>query len=284
MVAFSTRLDPKNQKTVTSYYAHVNQGEFQSAMQYLNNQAIYRMPGYKPGIPFAGDWRGQEEVQRLYETFARTFWIVQMSETLVLNSPNEVLSFNDEAFKSRSTGLFYRVGVAHHMKFDDAGLICEMDTYFDTTPAEQAFAGNVPIVQPMLTPPFPPFEDIENTEEQIARQIAYRFSTDSSEREILLAENANLVAPGNPKICSFAGAWLGRNQVLDHFRRYDAELPKRRTTIKTMIANRGWIGVISTDTWQSANKNRELPKVELYQISGQRIARIFIYLDTRAIY
>ncbi len=274
-------LNPKNQETLQRYYDHTNVGDFLGAVQFLSEDVVYRMPGDKAIVPYAGEWRGRDEVVKLFKTFMSSFWMVQMSETLVLTAPNQLLAFNDEAFKARSTGRFFRTGVVHHMHFDDNHQIRALDTYFDTMPPEQAFSNLEVSTEPMLEAPVP---SATEADAEAVRDLVTRFcdaGLDPSTRRPFLADNAVLVAPGSADRTAFSGAWMGSDQVVEFYEKYDAALADRRQTVGSVIVNGGWAGVVSTESGRRGDgQSVELRKVELFLVSGGKIAQAYVYVDT----
>jgi predicted ester cyclase/ketosteroid isomerase-like protein len=274
-------LDPRNLDTLQKYYQHSNVGDFPGAVQLLNETAVYRMPGKKPVIPYGGDWHGRDEVVKLYQTFMISFCIVQMSETLVLFSKNEIMAFNDEGFKTNETQRYFRVGVVHHMKFGNDNLIASMDTYFDTLPAKQAFGDVNPATQPMLAPPLPIVDDVV---EGAAKNLVTTFcdaGLDPAERRKLLADDAMLTAPGAPGQVPFAGVWMGGDEVVAFYKAYDATVKNRIQTVQNMIVNGSWVGVVSSEEAEVGGAGIEFRKAELFQVSGNKISRGFLYMDTQ---
>jgi predicted ester cyclase/ketosteroid isomerase-like protein len=275
-------LEPQNQATLEQYYNHTNVGDFLGAVQLLSEDVVYRMPGVKPLVPYAGDWTGRDEVVKLFDTFLSSFWMVHMSETLVLVAPNELLAFNDEAFKARSTGRFFRTAVVHHMQFGDDHLIRALDTYFDTVPPEQAFGDQAVSMQPMLAPPLPP--DSDTADEAAVRDLVTRFcdaGLEPAARRALLAEDAVLSAPGSPDRTPFSGVWIGDDQIVEFFERYNAALANRHQILRSVIVNGNWAGVVTTESGRRNDGNSiEIRKAELYRISSDKIVQAYLYVDT----
>ena len=130
------RLKEKNSITLNKYYKSVNHGDFMAVTECLSENIIFKIPGNPKLLPFSGDWVGHDQVLKLFARFGSAFWIVGMSETRTITTENEVFSFNDEAFKVKSNGQYYRVGVLHKIKFDDNGLIESLTNVHDTYVAE----------------------------------------------------------------------------------------------------------------------------------------------------
>ena len=114
-------LNAKNKKTIDAYYAHANSGDFSGALQYLSEDVIYRIPGPIGTVAYSGEWRGRDRVMMLFEAFNASFGIVDMTEIRSIATENDAVSMNDEIFTARGTGRPWRVGVAHHMRFNTEG-------------------------------------------------------------------------------------------------------------------------------------------------------------------
>ncbi len=279
------KLKSQNAKTLEKYYGSINVGDFMGALETLSPDVVFSIPGDSSILPFSGEWVGKESVMKLFQNFIDAFYIVHMDETCTITSENELISFNDESFKVKSTGQYYRVGVVHHMKFDENGLITSLINMHDTTAAVQAFSGNAAIVQPILSAAAVESKvQLSDIEAAVFVQHFYAERVwESGEVADFLDESVTLIAPGNPDKLPFSGVWIGKDNVLEFIDIHKKGLNNRTIAISSIIANNDTIAVVLEESGTNPDSGElvTLKRYDLIQLAEiNKIGSITIYVDT----
>jgi len=281
----SNRLNAENKRTLEQYYARVNQGDFMGALETLSDDVVFTIPGDPAILPFAGRWVGRKGLSELFQAFGNAFWVVHMEETRIITTEDQLISFNDEAFKVKSTGRYYRVGVVHHVTFNEQAKINTLINLHDTYPAVQAFSGQAAIAQPIPVPTLLPHE--AEIPDRVAQDIVERFYRlrvgGVDDVEDFLDDQVSLLAPGNPDLLPFSGAWIGKEEVMTVFRIHRAALTNQEITLEKVIANHGSVAIRLTERGNLADTGRavELMRYELVQLTDDnKIGKVSIYVDT----
>lgn len=279
------RLKFQNAKTLEKYYGCVNVGDFMGVAQTLNPEVVFSIPGDPSILPFSGEWAGHDRVMELFKNFIDAFWIVYMDETCIITSEDEIISFNDESFKVKTTGRYYRVGVVHHITFDEAGLIKSLTNIHDTYVAVQAFSGKAAIAEPIL-PPSAVTSQVQLSDRE-AHEFIDRFYRlriqEEGNVEDYLDEQVSILAPGDPDIFPFSGAWVGKQQVCEFFNIHNSMLLDRKAEVNQIIANNDSIAAIIEESGKRPDTEEgvRVKRYELIQLVGDgKIGRISIYMDT----
>ncbi len=279
------RLKAANAKTLANYYSSVNVGDFMGAAQTLAPDVIFSIPGDPTLLPFSGKWVGREKVLELFHHFIDAFYIVHMDETCTITSEDEIISFNDESFKVKTTDRYYRVGVVHHITFNEDGLIKSLINMHDTAPAVQAFAGKAAIAQPIFTPSQLTakiqLSDMEAT--LFVKKFYEERLWEKGEVSDYLADSVNLIAPGNPDCMPFSGIWIGTKEVLQFMAIHNRLLTNRTITIENILANNDVIAVVLEESGTIAETEEEITikRYDLIQLAEtHKIGSITIYADT----
>jgi ketosteroid isomerase-like protein len=274
-------LDEKNQETMRRYYERTNVGDFIGALEFLSEDVVYTIPGPPARVPYSGEWRGKNRVMLCFEAFNAAFGLVDMAETRTVAGPAELFSINDEIFVSRSTGRPWRVGVVHHMTFDDDHLIARLDNYTDMAAAVQALAGQTAITVPMLPPgPLPGEGDVSA---ERARAVVERHLRSGPGAADLLDENVTALVPGDPRRLRFAGTWRGRAEFATMANYYSAAFDVDETSVEHVLAENGGVAVVTAlrGTFLPTGARVDVRGVDFYQITGDgRIGRLARYFDT----
>ncbi len=222
----------------------------------------------------------------LFQAFITSLQIVHMEETCTIACEDEIISFNDESFKSALTGRYYRVGVVHHMSFDENGKIKSLINVHDTYPAVQAFTGKAAIAQPVLTPSIIDSKVDLQYSDAVAFIEKFYAERDSEQGDVakLMDDNITLIAPGNPEIIKFSGVWIGKESVLEFFNIHKELFSDRSVSITKIIANNDFIavGLEESAVLNITGEKVTFSRYELFQMAGcDKAASITIYIDTR---
>jgi len=273
MIANPLTLSPACAATLAKYYERVKHGDFLGVMNCLNPEVVYRIPGDPTLLPFAGDWVGHEAVGRLFRNFGNAFWITRLSQIQTITAAAEAIEFNDEAFKVKSTGRYYRVAVVHHLSFDEQGLIKSLVNTHDTYVARLAFQGNAPIVEPI---PSSETATCALSAQQAEQAITTFFNSAPQDSARLCDEQSVLEIPGNPTLLPFAGCWLGGEQIRDGLQQLRKTIgPLRLNRIVVNDANAAAIGEF---TCSPAYTGRWIALIRFSAINLLRL--VTIVLDT----
>jgi len=273
------KLSQQNLETMNKYYEHTNTGDFRGAVQYLTDDVIYRIPGNPDIIPYSGDWKGKDRVLQVFDAFNNSFGLVDMTETVTVSGENEIMSFNDEIFVSRTSRQPWRVGVVHHMQFRD-GLISSLNNYTDMTPAIQALAGRTAISIPML--PIDPIEGIEQCSDSIAEVVIDEYYSKFPDVGSLLEDQAEALSPGDNRKFRFSGRWKGKAEVLQMLKLFVDSFIIDSSTVTGKLVNNGTVAtsLILKGETKATKKPIEMKAVDLFQLNQDgKIGRISSFFD-----
>jgi hypothetical protein len=211
-VHINKSLDPANAETMAEYYRSASVGDFQATLSTLSDDVFFDISGDRRFLPFAGRWEGKAEVQKLFQAFASSFALLNLTELQVTQSTSKVYSFNDETFYVHSTSRFYRVPVLHVMSFNADNKICSLINTHDTTAAVQAFTWGDPIAVPIsydtnqnCDQPIPGLDDNDSVVDIAIDILSLIFHGDLPEK--VKADNMVIYIPGLPTRDCISGVW-----------------------------------------------------------------------------
>jgi ketosteroid isomerase-like protein len=276
-------LRPENARTLATYYSRVNLGDFLGVSRTLSPDVVYSIPGDTAVLPFAGEWVGRDRVLDLFRAFGAAFRIVSMAEMRTITGEDCAISFNDEAFKVNSTGRYYRVGVVHHIEFDENHLIKSLVNVHDTYPAMQSFRGQAPILEPLpLATPLDGEATLANDAAHECVETLIGRLEDGRDIADLLDERVEIYAPGDATQFPLGGVWMGPTEVAAYFQRSQRWLADREPRVEQVVANNGSVAVISSANGMTvAGEPTRYRQYDLVQVTGAgKIGRVTSFVDT----
>ena len=279
----STGLKPENAATLRRYYDKVNQGDFLGVAETLAPEAVFTIAGDTGLLPFAGAWSGRDRVVELLRAFEAAFWVVDMTEVRTLSQPNTAVSFNDEAFKVKTTGQYYRVGVVHRVEFGDDGLIRSLTNVHDTYPAVQAFGGEPAIVEAMPLPdPLPGEEEHDGAAAKAVAEALVAGIRSGDDVSGLFDDRAIVFVPGDQDVLPIAGAWVEREEISELLSRSRQFFSDRQSTTALTAAQAGSVGIQTEESATLPDGRRAIfDQYLLAQVGASgKIGRLTYYLDT----
>lgn len=311
-------LTPAAKAALDGYYAHVNQGDFLGARPVLADDVLFTIPGMRCDsgsvdgcevaldgsgdgvvLPFTGVWRGKDNVVLLFQTFMKTFTFTkQIVETVQITRPNELISFNDEAFQMNDADCdpkvkqAYEVGVIHHMTFDqDTGLVSSLTNYHDAYAAELAYVQQDAFDEPVLQAA----DGTRGVDTRAAADAvsAWLDASDDDARAALLDDNAVWQIPGPPPSRSdglpFSGTWSGSDQVLTAANTWPMWSSTEVSATVRLVADHGKVAAVVQEVGTLADGSPyTLEKIDLFQLvpggdGAPRIVSITSYFDSSPI-
>jgi ketosteroid isomerase-like protein len=115
-------------------YTHLQKGEWDAVAACMADDFVIHEP---PSLPYGGEWRGKDALQRLY-AHVMAYWADPKVEWIdLLGGEAHSVALLHFSMTSRATGERFSQHVTEVTQFDAAGKIAEMRIhYFD--PAEVA--------------------------------------------------------------------------------------------------------------------------------------------------
>jgi ketosteroid isomerase-like protein len=122
---------------VQQTYAAFGQGDLPGV---LNNMAedITWESGYTTQVPFAGQWRGHEQILKFFATLNNTLDVQDFRIDDMISQGDTVIALGHEAARIKATGSEYRNEWVHVWKVKQ-GKVAEIKTYNDTATVAAAF-------------------------------------------------------------------------------------------------------------------------------------------------
>jgi ketosteroid isomerase-like protein len=273
---------PANEKTLRRYYDSVEQGDFLDILDTLADDITYVISGDPFILPFSGEWVGKASVTKLFQAFGDAFQLLHLSENLVINCGDRVISCNDESFAVFKTGLFYRVPVLHIAEFNSENKIVRFLNLHDTSTAEQAFAGRDPALVSIMPPAPAPIANTPLTEAELASLakslVGLVFEGHLPADQVEIA-GLHLYVPGLSHRSFISGVWTGtllRNEYPERAAKFCSayNLQKGGTIIDRVTLSQGQVAVEGhlngrSDSWAITA-----------QLNGKSIATASLFIDT----
>lgn len=120
-------------------YDHVSRGEWDRVADFMAGDFVIHEPS---SLPYGGDWRGRDALQRLY-AHVMGYWIDPHVEWLdLLGGERHAVALLHFTVTAPASGRRFSQHVAEVTTFDDAGKMAAMRIhYFDTAEMVRLIAG-----------------------------------------------------------------------------------------------------------------------------------------------
>jgi ketosteroid isomerase-like protein len=127
-----------NMQLVEQAYQHVGAGKVESLLNILATDVQWELPEM-PNVPFAGSWKGREQVRQFFNRMADVQDIVEFQPREFIAQGDKVVVFGRFTMHVKATGRASRSEWAHVWTFKD-GSVTHMREYVDTLAVSQAHA------------------------------------------------------------------------------------------------------------------------------------------------
>jgi len=123
-------------KLVQEAYQRVKTGDVQSALNLLAEDVLWELPDM-PNVPFAGSWRGRQQVGTFFQRVAESQDIVEFNPEEFVAHGDKVVVLGRFTMRVKSTGRDSRSAWVHVWTITD-GKVSHMREYVDSFAVSQA--------------------------------------------------------------------------------------------------------------------------------------------------
>ena len=131
----------ENTQVVQDLYAAFGRGDMPSILGLLAEDVDWHFVGQLEDIPFAGQWRGHQEMIDFFSIAAQTCEVLAFGPNEVLSYDDHVISFGHERVKVRDTGQVFESDWVHIFKVR-SGKVVQLREFYDTEAVAKAFRGS----------------------------------------------------------------------------------------------------------------------------------------------
>ena len=120
-------------------YQSVKAGDFQSFLNALGEDVQWQLPDME-NVPFAGTWRGREEVGRFFTTVAQAQDVIEFEPEDFIAQGDKVVVLGRFSSRVKSTGRVSASAWGHVWAVKD-GKVTHFREYVDTAAVSRAHTG-----------------------------------------------------------------------------------------------------------------------------------------------
>lgn len=125
-----------NTNLVQQAYQSVGTGDVASLLNLLAEDVFWQLPEM-PNVPFAGIWRGRQQVGQFFSRMAETQDILEFQPEEFIAQGNTVVALGKFTMHIKATGKHARSAWAHVWTFE-AGKVIAMREHVDSLAVNQA--------------------------------------------------------------------------------------------------------------------------------------------------
>jgi uncharacterized protein len=131
-----TMNEQANTRLVRQAYQSVKAGDFQSFLNALGEDVQWQLPEME-NVPFAGTWRGREQVGRFFSTVAQAQDVIEFEPEDYIAQGDKVVALGRFSSCVKSTGSVSASAWAHVWTIKD-GKVTHFREYVDTAAVSRA--------------------------------------------------------------------------------------------------------------------------------------------------
>jgi ketosteroid isomerase-like protein len=140
-------MSEENVRTVQDAYAAFGRGDIPALLTLLTDDVEWAIPGPPDVLPYAGTFRGREEVERFFTLLARAVEYEQFEARDFVAGGDGVVALGYEKGRARPTGRSFE-GHWAMVFVVRAGRIAAFRSYEDTAATAEAFSTSSRTAQP----------------------------------------------------------------------------------------------------------------------------------------
>jgi len=126
-----------NTEIIQQVYRDFAAGNMQSVLSYFDSNIVWVRPG-EPDIPFAGTFKGFEEMQKMFAVIQGTIRLKSFAPKKFCSNDNTVVVTGNDSVEVIATGKFYNSDWVQAFTLRDKKII-HVQVYMDTLAIAKAF-------------------------------------------------------------------------------------------------------------------------------------------------